>query len=85
MSAPEKKQISKCSGCGAEIYWVKTTAGADMPLDTKRHTILIPESWTQGAKGETADAKWITVSGFQSHFSTCPRREQFKKSKTEEQ
>lgn len=37
--APVKYEIpagtppAKCRGCGAEMYWIKTTAGKNMPVD----------------------------------------------------
>lgn len=75
--------VSRCDGCGAEIYWITTTAGKPMPVDTQKRTILAPESWTQGLKGVTSDSKWITVSGYQSHFASCPKANQFRKPKSD--
>lgn len=28
-------QLSRCKSCGAPIYWVKTEAGKNMPVDAK--------------------------------------------------
>ena len=61
--------MSKCKGCGAEIVWIKTTAGKAMPCDLNKMTI-VTES------GET-------VTGYIPHWATCPAAKSFKKGKGE--
>lgn len=80
-TATEAKKLTTatCSGCGAEIYWIKTTEGKAMPVDTPKRRIMIPSSWNQGPDGKITDATWISVSGYQSHFASCPKAGEFRK------
>jgi hypothetical protein len=56
-----------CSGCGQAIYWIKTEAGKNMPVDTSRCVVVTPEG--------------KTVSGHISHFATCPKAAGFRRGK----
>jgi hypothetical protein len=58
-------RASVCRGCGARILWVKTKKGASMPVDVVQKTIVTVE-------GEV-------VSGFESHFASCPEASSFRK------
>lgn len=62
-------QISKCKGCGADIIWVKTKNGKSMPCDAKKQIIVT----------ETGEV----VSGYTSHFATCPKSKDFKEAKND--
>ena len=55
---------SKCKGCQADIVWIKTTNGKNMPCDPKK-VVIVTEN------GET-------VSGYISHWATCPQYKKFK-------
>ena len=79
-----------CSGCGAEIVWIKTAAGKTMPCDP------MPKRYWQKDK---ASGKVVTVRGnviscefegdpdtmsglgYISHFSTCPKAGEFRRKK----
>jgi len=78
----------KCRGCGAEIIWIKTSAGKSMPCDPE------PVPYWQKPKapgkivtpnGEILSCEFegnlsnATGLGYISHFSTCPKAEYFKK------
>lgn len=53
-----------CSGCSAEILWVKTEKGRPMPCDPKLLTVV------------TEDGR--TVKGYTPHWATCPKRQAFR-------
>ncbi len=58
--------MSKCKSCGAEIHWLKTRAGKNMPVD-------VPDF----EDGEIANEALTTAVEFNpdymvSHSSTCP-------------
>ncbi len=55
---------SECKSCGAEIVWVKVD-DKNIPLDTRELKV-----WVRGAK------VWKLVTGFETHFSTCPNSDQ---------
>ncbi len=57
--------VQKCAGCGAEIYWVKSMKGRAMPVNTKKQSLITPEG--------------NVVSGYTSHFATCPKAADFKR------
>jgi len=62
----------KCSGCGAEIFWVKTPTGRTMPLDARSQIYELAGGDLDG----TPIAR-ITSGAWVSHFRTCPKAGQF--------
>lgn len=64
------KTESKCRACGAAMLWIKTANGRSMPVDAKPIRVMIRR------EGEDV---FDVVSGFVSHFSTCPAAEQFRR------
>jgi len=60
-------EISRCKGCGHPIVWMKTKTGKAMPVNKMQLTILT----------EQGDV----VKGYESHFSTCPQADFFRKGK----
>lgn len=79
---------SKCRGCGAEITFVRTTAGRLMPCDPP----LVPYWARAGAPGKVVTIGGRVVScdfegardkvtgcGRVSHFATCPAARRFKR------
>ena len=78
----------RCRGCGADILWIKTAAGKNMPCDPEPVTY-----WARkGAAGKvmtpngeviscdfTGDLKKATGIGYVSHFSTCPSAGKFRR------
>jgi len=60
---------TKCRGCNRTIDFIMTEVGKKMPIDLKKITIV------------TLDGK--VVSGFTSHFATCPKSYEFKTKKKE--
>lgn len=63
--------MSKCKGCGAEIKWVLTKNGKLMPLDAKLKKFYVISA---------ADVP-IQMQGYEIHWATCPKAQDFKKSK----
>jgi len=59
-----------CKGCGAEIKWIETQAGARMCLDAKseKRYVYLPHN-----------DKWFLFDSFMPHWGTCPKAKQFKK------
>ena len=61
--------MRKCKGCQAEIIWIKTVNGTNMPCNAEKTTV-VTES------GET-------VIGHIPHWATCPAVKTFKKKEEE--
>ena len=57
--------MPKCRGCQAEIVWVKTVSGSNMPADPDLVSIIT-------VAGEL-------VRGHIPHFVTCPEAARFKR------
>lgn len=57
MNSPQKK-TSRCRSCSAEIVWLKTSNGRNMPADAD----------TVPAGATVFDGS----AGMVSHFATCP-------------
>ena len=81
----------RCRGCGAEIEWVKTAAGKNMPCDPQ----LVPYWKRDGAAGKVVLQRSgkvvscdfdgphdrVTGFGYVSHFRTCPQSKGFRRKK----
>lgn len=53
-----------CRSCGAEIRWVKIAgSGKAMPVDLEPLKVVVLRS---------EDVGWEVVTGYTSHFATCP-------------
>jgi len=82
------QNYSTCKGCGANVLWLKTTAGKWMICN--RPLISFepgggPETFVQpdgkvvrGRRKENGSA-----AGYIAHWATCPQRKDFKKEKTD--
>ena len=79
-----------CRKCRAAIYWVRTPAGKNMPVDV----LPIPYKARAGAPGSsvTADGRVLRADlnvprgeadgvGYISHFATCPAAREMRKTK----
>lgn len=60
-------KIDKCVGCGAEIVWIRTSAGKRHPIDAKPRKM-----WIMGSLGI-----WKMVDVYETHFFTCPKSKEF--------
>jgi hypothetical protein len=61
-----ERRIVRCSSCRAQIIWLKTPAGKNMPVDAD--TV------------EPEDTE-LDLSRHKSHFATCPNANQHRKRK----
>ena len=57
--------MAKCKSCGADIVWLKTVNGKNMPCNTEKTTVV------------TEDGK--TIVGHVPHWATCPQSSTFRK------
>jgi hypothetical protein len=77
---------STCRGCGQKIEWVKTNKGKNMPLD------LTSYDWSEVKQGmfvinasgqvfkKSSDKEPSVPSLWRvSHFSTCPKADDFRR------
>ena len=77
--------MSICRSCGAQIDWVKTTAGKNMPVegehveynDAEEGMVLITDGGN--VYKVTPDKHLPSVKGRISHFSTCPNADDWRK------
>lgn len=60
-----ERRITRCRSCRAQIVWLKTAAGKNMPVDADT---VKPE-----------DDEFDTDEGHISHFATCPERDTWRK------
>ena len=83
-------RATKCKYCGANIAFIKTTAGKSMPVDPEpirfipsndfKKFVMMDGSVQGGIRiyGEVAEedlAAMDAQTGYVSHFSTCPKAE----------
>lgn len=85
--------MSKCRSCGADIDWIKTKEGKNMPVNVEY--VNVHPNEVGGEKGNTVIVtdEGEVVRGIQvgdayedgyligrtSHFATCPEAEQFRR------
>ena len=77
--------MSKCRSCGAEIIWVPTVSGKNMPCDAK--PIPYREDIEGGQVIVTSDGRVVRAKvdltsdtfGYISHFATCPNADKWRK------
>jgi len=63
--------MATCKSCGADILWVRTAAGKDMPVCAKpeKRFVLDEGQAFGGLFAPTGRA----VDAYQSHFVDCPQ------------
>lgn len=72
--------ITKCRSCGANIIWIRTKAGKNMPVDApilsyrknpqgKENIVTQSGEVVRGDIVKTSEAEGV---GYISHFATCP-------------
>lgn len=71
---PAENTITACRSCGAKIFFARTPAMKDMPLDAKPVRIIMVDPLKAGETQHTM--RW--GSAFVSHFSTCPEADKFR-------
>jgi hypothetical protein len=75
--------VDRCDSCKAPIYWARTEANRDMPLDAEP-----VEDGTFAFFDETNRIRYIKPSArrddsplYKSHFATCPEGPGWRKSR----
>jgi hypothetical protein len=84
--------VGKCRGCGAEIRWVKLEPGKPHPVDPKAVSVILldegrfptAEDAARALTVEGGNPRGRVVRAYISHFATCPKAEQFRRPKNEE-
>jgi len=67
-------ETTKCKGCGTEIIWIETTNSKKHPLNAKKESIWVHDGGNN----------WSIMTGHTSHFATCPKADEFRRSKRQE-
>jgi hypothetical protein len=60
-----------CKGCQEIIKLIEMESGMRMPVDSKPISIVVLNP----------DGKGRTITGFMTHFATCPQADKFKRRK----
>lgn len=73
--------IAACNSCGAQILWVVTANGKQMPVDAepvvKTPHGLMTLSPVEGRTAHRADA--VRGHLYRSHFATCPNAKEHRR------
>ena len=80
-------RTTPCRGCGADIAFIKTTAGKSMPVDPMPISFVQaggPNTYVMadGSVQRGREPRWdedqvVTMIGYRSHFATCPAADRF--------
>ena len=81
--------MAMCRGCGAQIEWIKTTAGKSMPVDPepvfvvtgegKYHFVTDAGEVITGRKARPDEGGTSQEVAFVPHWATCPAAHQFRR------
>jgi len=71
-------QLAACSSCGAPIRWIRTEDGFRAPVNIDRKAIYT-DTGTVDAGDFGATPIGQLVTGYESHFATCPNADQHRK------
>lgn len=71
-----------CAGCKAEIHFVQTRAGKQMPLNAVEVTTTDDRVVLYGLDGEPIKAAGKMRRGYVPHWATCPKATAFRKTTT---
>lgn len=76
MSAiPAEHQIVECRSCGARIFFARTQAMANSPLDAKPVRAIVVDDLGPGE----LQHKMRFINTFRSHFETCPNSKEHRR------
>ena len=74
--------MSKCKGCGAEIIWIKTITGKNMPVDAKpEKRVLVYKDLPEGTISNFIPDYGTVVTVYTPHWASCPKAQDFKSKK----
>lgn len=79
--------MSRCRGCGAEIDWIRTRAGKNMPVDPEPVFVAVDDGADVFVtdEGEVIHGREVPANdgsaevAFVSHWATCPVAGQFRR------
>ena len=81
--------MARCKACGAEIEWIRLTSGKMHPCDAEkifykadggRDRIVTPEGEIVAGTIMTQITGSVNLlSGYSSHFATCPFADEFRR------
>lgn len=61
--------VTRCKLCKAEIFYIKTAKGADMPLNADPLNRYV----------KSREHGWLFVKSYQPHWETCPEADKFRR------
>lgn len=76
-------RIARCNSCGAEIIWVTTPNGKNMPVnlaEDPRGSIYLDADGRMGQASLTGAPPEGTLTRHLSHFATCPQAQKWRRS-----
>lgn len=73
--------MSLCKGCGAEIVWLKTRSGKNIPVDVPEMKIVNGIIQNEIKHEAVTTAVEFDPSYMTSHFATCPKADRFRRSR----
>lgn len=85
-------EMAICRGCGAEVEWIKTPSGRNMPVDMEYieldpagipHDTVITDDGRVVKGFKIVDNSGLfpiegTIRGRMPHWATCPKQTQFR-------
>lgn len=84
--AEKMAEIVKCRACPADIVWLKTKAGKNIPVDVPQDIFKPGSMYGKNPSTETMYDAVTTAVEYNpeymvSHFATCPKANDFRKKK----
>jgi hypothetical protein len=70
-AGPHPKDVSKCRSCGADIVWMRTSAGKLAPVN------VMPRA--KGKRGPNAGEFLFAPLAHESHFATCKEADHWRR------
>lgn len=78
--------MAKCRGCGAEIDWIRTRAGKNMPVDPEPVFVIVGEGDGHFVtdEGDVISGREVPANNgtaevaFVPHWATCPEAGRFR-------
>lgn len=79
--------MSTCRSCGANIRWIKMQSGKYMPCDCPKRSmmrgygddVIVTEDGNVVQGTFASYENGANISGYVSHFSTCPNAKQHRR------
>ena len=80
-------KTTPCRGCGADIAFIRTTAGKSIPVDPfpisfvpeggPNTYVMMDGNVKRGREPKRDEDQVVTQIGYRSHFATCPAADRF--------